>query len=226
MADLLPSLLTLKGSRRVKWRRDTERGGTFKFLTDAQIAREDGRILLRFSNGIANLGPGPLEVGADAARIRKRGRRPAPAYQRIRQTDGPPRKVFVGRMVFDPDPDHQHWHFAGIAEYRLYDSSGLIRRSKKQAFCLLDFDRLRRGAPREYKGCRPTRMGISPGWADTYTWDLHGQQIDITNISSGIYRLVSITNPSRRVQVRGSVRPQAVVKLRIDKTTDTVTILR
>lgn len=186
MADLLPRLVTLKGSKAVKWRRETQRGGTFKFLTDARVVREDRQVFLRFSNGIANQGAGPLEVGGDSSRERTRnGRRSMPAYQRIRQTDGTVRQVYVGRLVYDADPDHRHWHFSGFAEYRLQGIGRTVRRSRKQAFCLIDFDRLRSGAPEAYATCRPTRMGISPGWADTYTWDLHGQEINITTVGVG-----------------------------------------
>jgi hypothetical protein len=38
-------------------------------------------------------------------------------------------------------------------------------------------------------------MGISAGWGDIYTWDLPGQQIDISHIADGVYELVSRANP-------------------------------
>ncbi len=142
MPDLLPELVTLKGSRRIQWRR----------------------------TGIANEGRGALEVGGDARKKRTRnGRREMPAYQRIFNSDGTNRRVFVGWLVYDPDPDHRHWHFSGFAEYRLAaQASGRVGRSRKQAFCLEDFDRVRRGARAAYPECEDTRMGISPGWVDTY----------------------------------------------------------
>jgi hypothetical protein len=227
MADLLPRLETLKGRKKVVWRRDTGRGGTFGFLVDAQISREDGRIFLRFSNGIANTGRGPIEVGGDRSReTRRGGKRSMPAYQRVYQTQGLSREVFVGRLVFDPDPDHRHWHYAGFAEYSLYDATGTRRRrSRKQAFCLEDFDRLKKRAPAQYPRCTPTRMGVSPGWADTYVWDLHGQQLDITSLPSGTYRLESVANPTRRLAEQSRAGSRASVLLRIDKVTGTVTIL-
>lgn len=227
MADLLPRLETLRGRKKVVWRRETGRGGTFGFHVDAQITREDGRIFLRFSNGIANTGDGPMEVGGDRSReTRRGGKRSMPAYQRIHQARGEPRQVFVGRLVFDPDPDHRHWHYAGFAEYSLYDASGTRRRrSRKQAFCLEDFDRLKKRAPDQYPTCRPTRMGVSPGWADTYTWDLHGQQLDITTLPSGTYRLESVANPTRRLLEKNHGGNRASVRVRIDKAAGTVTVL-
>jgi len=227
MADLLPRLETLKGRKRVLWRRETARGGSFGFLVDAQVTKEEGRILLRFSNGIANTGRGPMEVGGDTNReTRRGGKRSMPAYQRVYQTEGPPREVFVGRMVFDPDPDHRHWHYAGFAEYNLYDASGTRRRrSRKQAFCLEDFDRMKKRARAEYPRCRPTKMGVSPGWADTYTWDLHGQQVDITTLPSGTYRLESVANPTRRLVEQSHAGNRATVRLQIDKAAGRVTIL-
>lgn len=227
MADILPRLETLKGRKRVVWRRETGRRGTFGFLVDAQITKEKKRTLLRFTNGIANVGRGPIEVGGDRTRETARnGKRSMPAYQRVYQTDGPPREERVGRLVFDPDPDHRHWHYAGFAEYNLYDSSGTRRRrSRKQAFCLEDFDRMKKRAPDRYPNCRPTRMGVSPGWADTYTWDLHGQQLDITNLPSGTYRLESVANPDRRLLEVSHAGNRASVRLRIDKAARKVTIL-
>lgn len=226
MADLLPRLVTLKGRKRVYWRRDPPRGKYFKFLTDAGIPpAENGRILLRFSNGIANTGTGPLEVGGDRKRLRVRaGKRSMPAYQRVYQDDGTKRLVYVGRFVFDPDPHHRHWHYAGFAEYRLLDSSGRrVRRSRKQAFCLEDYDRLRPRARALYPNCRPTKMGISPGWADTYIAELHGQQLDITTIPSGVYRLEAVTNPAGRLVTAGPRVSRASIRIKIDKTTNRVT---
>ena len=41
----------------------------------------------------------------------------------------------------------------------------------------------------------PEYMGISPGWADVYTWDLPQQYIDIShNVPDGVYQVVSRTN--------------------------------
>ena len=36
---------------------------------------------------------------------------------------------------------------------------------------------------------------MSAGWGDIYTWDLPGQQIDISHVSDGVYELVSRANP-------------------------------
>ena len=56
--------------------------------------------------------------------------------------------------------------------------------------------------PAESNGCGfgddeagPEGMGLSVGYADTYSYDLPGQRIDITGVKKGIYCLVSTANP-------------------------------
>jgi hypothetical protein len=46
-----------------------------------------------------------------------------------------------------------------------------------------------------YPSMVPEYMGISPGWADVYTWDLPAQYIDISNVPDGVYEVVSRSNP-------------------------------
>lgn len=49
---------------------------------------------------------------------------------------------------------------------------------------------------------------------------------DLLPTLSGTYRLESITNPSRRLRERSHAGNRATVRLRIDKTAETVSILR
>jgi hypothetical protein len=54
----------------------------------------------------------------------------------------------VGTLVWHPEPDHQHWHFADFADYELrvltpsgqpdMSPGGLVAASEKVSFCLLD----------------------------------------------------------------------------------------
>ena len=42
-------------------------------------------------------------------------------------------------------------------------------------------------------------MGLSVGYADTYSYDLPGQRLNVTGIKKGIYCLVSTANPDHGV---------------------------
>jgi hypothetical protein len=41
-------------------------------------------------------------------------------------------------------------------------------------------------------------MGLSPGWNDTYAMKLPGQSIDVTDVASGRYRLLTEIDPAAR----------------------------
>ena len=77
-----------------------------------------------------------------------------------------------------------------------------------------------------YPKCHPNRMGITPGWADTYVAQLHGQELNIKNLPDGIYTLESVVNPGGRLVAEREQRGRARIRIRIDKTTDTVKVLR
>jgi hypothetical protein len=101
---------------------------------------------------------------------------------------------------------HDHWHVRRVVTYRLVaiDDSGEPEPDSgltdaKVGFCIFDFGReLEDKGPEEAvfdrDGCRPEdavnlMMGLSPGWGDTYEWNLPGQNIDITDLPDGPYRL-------------------------------------
>ena len=48
-------------------------------------------------------------------------------------------------------------------------------------------------------------MGVSPGWADVYTWDTPSQYIDISTVPPGDYDVISETNPSGALTLAGPV---------------------
>ncbi|HEX2066794.1 MAG TPA: hypothetical protein VHI93_08280, partial [Candidatus Thermoplasmatota archaeon] len=105
---------------------------------------------LRFANGVANLGDGPLEVhlSYDRALFAL-----APALtegrfvQRIYASDGSYRERDTGPATFHLA--HRHWHFASLARFSLhpYDPATGLRGQEvtahhKQGFCFLDWDKL------------------------------------------------------------------------------------
>src|ERR1041385_9185045 len=104
-----------------------------------------GRKLLRFSNTIANLGEGPMEV----IPTNNAATATTDAYQRLYSHDEHDNwqvanTVKVGSFVFHPE--HNHWHFEDFARYELHDvapdgsiGSTVLASSEKVSFCLTDY---------------------------------------------------------------------------------------
>jgi hypothetical protein len=219
---MLPNLKPLKGAF-----------PPYQLLTDCVISRNDPEepdIVLRFSNGVANIGSGPLEVVRGQER-NENGDRVASAIQRIYQDDGLYTEHNAGKFTYHEE--HGHWHFEGFSSFDLLDADGTnIIKSKKQAFCMIDVIRISRahgGPDFPYylgDGCREARIeGISVGWADVYWKDLPGQYIDITDIDSGTYWIKSTSNPDKLLKEIGRIS-SVRIKIRIDKEQGSVKVLR
>ena len=98
--------------------------------------------------------------------------------------------------------EHSHFHYQDFATYELrrvrrdgqvdYGKRGLLDKSDKVSFCLLDSVRVRDDAvpAPTYLGCTPAREGISPGWADIYDMGLEGQQLSLEGLPDGRYAIV------------------------------------
>jgi len=89
------------------------------------------------------------------------------------------------------DACHNHYHYAGYAEYLLYDDNGNLMPEIgfKNGFCVLDLGCVTGVAK---FGCG--NMGITAGCYDVYGSGLSCQWIDITNVPAGTYHLVVRTN--------------------------------
>ena len=61
-------------------------------------------------------------------------------------------------------------------------------------------------------------MGVSPGWADVYTWDTPSQYIDITRVHSGVYDVVARTNPAGALLVAGPSSVCATTRITLTAT--------
>ena len=98
---------------------------------------------------------------------------------------------------------HGHFHFDQYADYRLLDVDGaIVATGHKQAFCLIDLQRLDSEFPDARRqpqfGCSndgSIPQGISKGWADTYNSELPCQWVDITGVPEGHYTLEVHVNP-------------------------------
>jgi hypothetical protein len=212
--DLLPNLVTIPPSQ-LQISQPTfgpgnpERGCGYEETVEARAMR-----CLRVSNGVGNIGGGPLEVRLALSEAAK-----APAgmgvwMQRIHRDDGSVHEVAVGPATFHQT--HGHWHYSGLARFELFkydldahkrlDSVG---KGRKNGFCFFDIGLVKLGlpsvAPLHFDGnacLEPDRdekawyMGLSPGWYDFYVWGLPDQYVEITGLADGVYELVSTANGS------------------------------
>jgi Lysyl oxidase len=169
---------------------------------------------LRFSNGIANTGPGPWALRPDPPI----GTAPITnAIQEIRSSNAqflcgtqpkpsdPCYTVVDEKLVstFEYHPTHNHWHTADVARFEVRQGTptGPVvgGNSIKVGFCLLDLYNLSGNAPtseRVFWDCYTSYQGVSSGWVDQYHQSTDGQQVELTGIPSGTnYFLVSTTSP-------------------------------
>ncbi|WP_158883484.1 lysyl oxidase family protein [Amycolatopsis anabasis] len=126
-------------------------------------------------------------------------------------------------MYYEPAPMHQHWHLMEFERFQLRTpKGGLVVSDRKNGFCLGDRHPtadavVLRNTPRspvdpagrlagQLKGnlCRfgdPAALdvleGISVGWADDYVFDVDYQWLDITEVPSGRYEVVTTVNAGR-----------------------------
>lgn len=92
---------------------------------------------------------------------------------------------------------HGHYHFDGYADYRLQNGQGIeVGSGHKQAFCLLDFERVDDNAATDARyDCG--FQGIQAGWADIYGSYLPCQWVDVTDVAPGDYTLKVSLNKDR-----------------------------
>ena len=136
--------------------------------------------------------------------------------------------TYVGQFLFHPQ--HEHWHFENFAHYELRNTAAdgsvggaVLSDNAKVSFCIEDVALADPGLShvqeQTYLECSQTEpQGLSIGWADVYTWDLFGQNLDITNLSDGVYWLLSTTDPANLLNEGGGGRESnntAAVKIRI-----------
>jgi hypothetical protein len=169
------------------------------------------REILRFANGIANTGAGPLRL------------RPDPpvgtptefttAIQEILDSSGNiVQELNAGS--FEWHEAHNHWHIGDVALFEIrealdngtggsYGAPFVNDRGEAQSikttFCLIDWYALEGNSntkERAYWDCARSYQGISPGWVDQYHQSVEGQQLDITGAPVGVYYLVSTSNPA------------------------------
>lgn len=176
-----------------------------KVLPPKELYIEDGAVRkIRFSTTVANIGEGPLDLAGsfDAASGI------TTASQRIHRSDGEIEERVAGSFMFHPG--HEHWHFEDFTMLELwtYREDGALDAMKattgKATFCavdeILEYETLER-VPEgpSFLACGQGVQGISVGWSDTYTADLIGQELDITNVPDGSYAVRTVVDPALRL---------------------------
>ena len=165
-----------------------------------------GQKQLRFSATIVNVGGGPFGVAA----TRNDASSAFAISQRVHSSDGTSRLLAkpTAGLTYAGD-GHNHWHVRDLERYELrrLDNGVKVGTSSKSGFCFFDTGPFRLslpGAPStgvfSSAGCGvenslDLNMGLSVGWGDTYRWTLPDQFIDVTNLSSGKYRLHATADP-------------------------------
>lgn len=103
---------------------------------------------------------------------------------------------------------HDHWHIKQVENHTLETLDGVVLGDVvKQGYCFFDTTPLQLdlpGAPSEAvwrsRGCggvadSVVQMGLSVGWGDVYPWHMFDQQIDVTGVPDGTYRLRATADP-------------------------------
>ncbi len=180
--------------------------------------RAAGRLILRFSNTVANIGEGPMDLRGRATneahryRVSQLMRHTTYQYQ-VRSVDD--------YIVFHPH--HNHWHLDGFSRYELWSMTSdghleeVLSLQGKVSYCLLDNHRMEGSTtPAAYTTCTPRRQGISMGWSDTYTWDLSGQWVELSGLEDGYYVLRSVVNPQGVLRELRTDNNDALLAFRLD----------
>lgn len=165
------------------------------------------RKILSFHTAIANYGQGPLELFPQNNSTTGN----TDAYQRLFTHDASGNWYAVGANyvgTFAFHSGHNHWHFENFAAYELRNvasdgsvGANVLASSPKVSFCLLDSwqgdPSLEHTSDQTYLTCSQNGVqGISVGWADIYSRDLPGQNLDITGLPDGYYWLLIWSDPS------------------------------
>ena len=164
-----------------------------------------GRTHLRFSNATANIGLGKLYLYGV---LPDNGDGTQDVRQRVWRTDHTFFDHDAGAFVYHPA--HGHVHFEDWAIYRLRAVTAgggvgsIVVEGTKTSFCILDglvHDPSLPGfsSNPEFVSCGFGVQGLSVGWADIYTKNLEGQNLDITDVPAGQYWLESEADPLNHI---------------------------
>lgn len=180
-------------------------------------AEEKGVRCLRFSLGPANVGQGPLQLlfpGKEGLVT------PGQATQVVTWSDGRTTTRPAGEFVYHKT--HAHYHHSGFGKLELLKVEDAARGTMthagdgpKQGFCTGDvkisewtvFGGDQNSADSTcvdsaglvYDPTRGTKMGLSPGWADLYSWEQDGNYVEFGLNGDGRYVVRSTADALNRI---------------------------
>lgn len=164
-----------------------------------------GNERLRFGVMIANVGEGDFRLRARRSNLFSED---WSVVQQIPEAQGGvTERLTPATLVFGGD-GHDHWHIREVEAHRIEALDGtVLGEVVKEGFCFFDTDLVDdtlSGVPvravYHSKGCggqieSRVTMGLSVGWGDEYPWHMFEQQIDVTTIPDGTYRLRAVADP-------------------------------
>lgn len=168
-------------------------------------AEEQGVRCLRFSVGPANVGKGPLQLVFPGNQGLVT---PGLATQLVSWSDG--RTTTRPAGEFSYHKTHAHYHHSGFGKLELLKVEDPVRGTMtpagdgpKQGFCTGDVkiaewtvfggdqnsadSTCMESAGLVYDPTAGTKMGLSPGWTDLYSWEQDGNYVDFGVNSDGRY---------------------------------------
>ncbi|PYP05397.1 MAG: hypothetical protein DMD27_07185 [Gemmatimonadetes bacterium] len=174
-------------------------------LSDLSIRTSNGRRLLRYSTTIVNVGSGPFELHGQRA---SNAEPEMSVIQRVFDDAGGSRDIATSAVMVYAGDGHNHWHVRDLQLQEVFRADGTSAgRSDKRGFCFWDNVSYRLtlpGAPQspvyQESGCGDqgsvtTAVGLSIGWGDIYSASLPDQNVNITGLADGRYRLVVTADP-------------------------------
>ena len=188
----------------------------------------DRHPLLVFTSSVENAGYGALIVEGRRASRRARTMR---ADQLVQLRGGGFRRIAgVGRLHYNVNPSHSHWHLQPFERYELRTLGGAqIVRDHKSGFCLTSDHRSplptlgpRAKRPIEGSDCARNRPGarrllegIAVGWGDIYIPAKEGQSVDLGGYTPGDYDLVHRVNVGRVLRETNYANDASSMRIRL-----------
>jgi hypothetical protein len=165
---------------------------------------DDGTRSIRFGVMIVNQGEGDFLLRARRSNAVSDDWQ---VTQRISDVGGYTEKQSAATLVMGGD-GHDHWHIKEVESHAIEAPDGtVLGRVIKSGFCFFDTNAVRPelpGAPAakvyQARGCggrldSAVTMGLSVGWGDEYPWHLFEQEINISSLAEGRYRLRAVVDP-------------------------------
>lgn len=172
---------------------------------DLHTKESDGVWTVEFSSTLVNVGEGDFHATATKG--------PDGSWtftQDIEHDRGGARQLATPAQAVWAGDGHEHWHVERYVAYHLtaLDAegrpTGAQRTDHKVGFCIYDFEKAdvdlgpddpvytREGCGQEDSSL--LEMGLTPGWADYYKWNLPGQSIEIDGLPDGDYRIFAVAD--------------------------------